>query len=250
MRAAHKMVHPSHATLSNDATAPARVKLSRRRWAGGVCSVLLLPQILPSSAAAEDGAAVATPSATETSSVSATATPSAPEEGAALVAPPKPDTNVYTILRVQEATLQEERLINSGKFKDLQRANIKLAVEMILSNYRIGDAVVGAIKLVPQERTAQAQQVGNEAIDALQLVLDFFDSDANSLQVTKITSEKQTFALKALGKARERLSAVLGLVPEEAVAKARAFIEYENALNKAEFMQANPGEKYLNPPPV
>ena len=31
-------------------------------------------------------------------------------------------SNLYTILRVREATLQEARLINSGKFKDVQRA--------------------------------------------------------------------------------------------------------------------------------
>jgi hypothetical protein len=36
-----------------------------------------------------------------------------------------------------EATEQETRLIKSGKFKDIQRANIKLAVKFILENVRV-----------------------------------------------------------------------------------------------------------------
>ena len=35
------------------------------------------------------------------------------------------ERSVYLILRVQEATQQETRLVTTGKFKDLQRANIK-----------------------------------------------------------------------------------------------------------------------------
>ena len=38
------------------------------------------------------------------------------------------------ILRVKESTFQESRLISSGKFKDLQRLNIKRAIGMMLDN--------------------------------------------------------------------------------------------------------------------
>ena len=34
------------------------------------------------------------------------------------------------LLRVQEATTQEARLVGTGKYKDLQRANIKRAVQV------------------------------------------------------------------------------------------------------------------------
>lgn len=36
---------------------------------------------------------------------------------------------------------QEARLVTSGKFKDLQRANIKFAVAMLLRNYQITDCI-------------------------------------------------------------------------------------------------------------
>ena len=38
------------------------------------------------------------------------------------------------ILRVKESTGQESRLISTGKFKDLQRLNIKRAIGMMLDN--------------------------------------------------------------------------------------------------------------------
>ena len=38
------------------------------------------------------------------------------------------------ILRVKESTSQEARLITTGKYKDLQRLNIKRAVGMMLEN--------------------------------------------------------------------------------------------------------------------
>ena len=38
------------------------------------------------------------------------------------------------ILRVKESTFQETRLISSGKYKDLQRLNIKRAIGMMLDN--------------------------------------------------------------------------------------------------------------------
>ena len=47
------------------------------------------------------------------------------------------EENLYTILRVKEATQQETRLIKSGKFKDVQRANIKLAVKFMIENYNL-----------------------------------------------------------------------------------------------------------------
>jgi len=40
------------------------------------------------------------------------------------------DAYLYKIVRVREATLQERRLITTGKFKDTQRANVKLAVNL------------------------------------------------------------------------------------------------------------------------
>ncbi|KAJ1492460.1 hypothetical protein T484DRAFT_1771119 [Baffinella frigidus] len=69
-------------------------------------------------------------------------TPAAPVEDAPCTpaAPVDPlKSALVSILRVQEATLQEERLITTGNFKDLQRNNIK----MVRALGAIGD--VGAI---------------------------------------------------------------------------------------------------------
>ena len=41
---------------------------------------------------------------------------------------------LVAILRVKESTSQETRLISTGKFKDLQRLNIKRAIGMMLEN--------------------------------------------------------------------------------------------------------------------
>ena len=51
---------------------------------------------------------------------------------------------LYKILRVKEASAQETRLIKSGKFKDAQRNNVKLAVKFMVENYNLADAFVQA----------------------------------------------------------------------------------------------------------
>ena len=43
----------------------------------------------------------------------------------------RPNDSLLLILRVKEAAAQETRLIKSGKFKDLQRNSIKLAISLM-----------------------------------------------------------------------------------------------------------------------
>merc|ERR1719440_2224839 len=43
--------------------------------------------------------------------------------------------DLVLILRVQEATSQETRLVKTGKYKELQRLNIKRAIAFLLDNY-------------------------------------------------------------------------------------------------------------------
>lgn len=96
------------------------------------------------------------------------------------------ETHLYTILRVREATLQEARLINSGKFKDVQRANIKLAVRFMLNNYRLGDAFIAASAYLGENnRRISASEVGSSAVQNLQTILEYFDSsDVANLKVS------------------------------------------------------------------
>ena len=94
-------------------------------------------------------------------------------------------SNLYTILRVREATLQEARLINSGKFKDVQRANVKLAIRFMLKNYRLADTFIAASAyLEDNNKRISAGEVGSSVVQNLQTILEYFDSaDVANLKV-------------------------------------------------------------------
>jgi hypothetical protein len=97
------------------------------------------------------------------------------------------DSYLYKIVRVREATQQERRLIQTGKFKDTQRANVKLAVKFMVQNYRLADCVVGASAYLKGGNTAQmkAIDVGQTAVQNLQTILEYFDtSDVENIKVS------------------------------------------------------------------
>ena len=93
---------------------------------------------------------------------------------------------LYTILRVKEATQQEIRLIKNGKFKDVQRANVKLAVRFMIKNYNLADTMNLASGFLEQssKRTA-AGEAGDRAVENLYTILEYFDSsDVQNLKVS------------------------------------------------------------------
>lgn len=73
------------------------------------------------------------------------------------------DQPLYLILRAREATEQETRLIKSGKFKDVQRSNVKLAVRFIVNNYRLSDNFIAAASFLPESKRYEATEVGQSA---------------------------------------------------------------------------------------
>lgn len=100
---------------------------------------------------------------------------------------PLPDV-LYRIMRVREATQQETRLIKTGKFKDVQRANVKLAVKFMVDNYRLNDAFVTASSYLEgsDSRRVEASQVGQTAVQNLYTILEYFDSaDVQNLKVSE-----------------------------------------------------------------
>ena len=105
------------------------------------------------------------------------------------------DAYLYRVLRVREATQQERRLIKSGKFKDIQRANVKLAVRFMVQNYRLGDAVVGASAYLKGGNQMKAIDVGQSAVQSLQTILEYFDtSDVENIKVrTFLGTIRKTF---------------------------------------------------------
>jgi len=99
---------------------------------------------------------------------------------------PPLDKCLYTILRVREATEQETRLIKTGKFKDVQRANIKLAMKFMVENYRLSDSFVAASAYLDgNDRRIQAGQIGQNAVQNLITIQEYFDSaDVQNLKVS------------------------------------------------------------------
>merc|ERR1719356_1258709 len=110
---------------------------------------------------------------------------------------------LYTILRVREATQQETRLISSGKFKDVQRANVKLAVNFMLENYRFSDNLLRASALLDGNKRILATEVGQSAAQSLYTILEYFDSaDVQNIKVGQMKDDfggaKEKFVLKGL----------------------------------------------------
>ena len=104
---------------------------------------------------------------------------------------------LYRIVRVREATEMETRLIKTGKFKDAQRANIKLAVRFMLDNYRLNDAFLAASTYLDgTNRRLEATQLGQSATQNLVTILEYFD--ASDVQNLKVILAKRRFQLHLL----------------------------------------------------
>ncbi|CAL1154825.1 unnamed protein product, partial [Cladocopium goreaui] len=139
---------------------------------------------------------------------------------------------IYLISRVQEATVQQERLVTTGKFKDVQRNSITMALNMMLDNYRLADQVVTASGYVePKTNLMKASQVGNEAVDVLETAKEYF---GQPLKVSGLSDEQ-----------RSKLDSFLVYVPEDVLQKARKRVEDENELNRQEYVGEDGG--ILNP---
>lgn len=108
-----------------------------------------------------------------------------PQVAWAAVRPPL-DECLYRILRVREATQQETRLIKTGKFKDVQRANVKLAVRFIVENYKLNDSFVAASAYLDgNQKRVEAGQVGQIAVQNLYTILEYFDAaDVQNIKVS------------------------------------------------------------------
>mmetsp|Transcript_21494 Transcript_21494/g.30897 ORF Transcript_21494/g.30897 Transcript_21494/m.30897 type:complete len:262 (-) Transcript_21494:30-815(-) len=149
------------------------------------------------------------------------------------------DQCLYLVLRAKEATQQESRLINSGKFKDMQRANVKLAVKFILQNYKLSDTVIAASAyLSDNSRRVTAGEAGQAAVQDLLTILEYFDSsDVQNLKVGALTatSGKEQLVLKGLDSARKNIDGFLSYFPSDQVEAMRKKILEENELNYKEW---------------
>ena len=93
-------------------------------------------------------------------------------------------TYIYNVLRVREATEQETRLISTGKFKDVQRANVKLAVKFMINNFKLSDSVIAASSYLAGNARVQASGIGLSAVQNLYTIVEYFDSsDVENIKV-------------------------------------------------------------------
>lgn len=149
------------------------------------------------------------------------------------------DSYLYKIVRVLEATQQEQRLIKSGKFKDMQRANVKLAVKFMVQNYRLSDCVVGASTFLKGGNSQQmaAIDTGQMAVQNLQTILEYFDSsDVENIKVGKNSMNgKEEIVVKGLEATSIKLEQFLSYFDEADVTRVKAKVQEENDLNTKEF---------------
>jgi len=144
-------------------------------------------------------------------------------------------TALVTVLRVQESTLQEARLITTGNFRDLQRNNIKMATRMMIENSKINDVIVKASAFTSDpSKVSEANEKGRAAVQDLTVILDYFDEQDREVKVSELGKEKKDFILKALTSARDKLDSFLAYMPVEKVREARSQVMLENELNKKE----------------
>eukprot|EP00581_Thalassiosira_minuscula_P011844 CAMPEP_0183724620 /NCGR_PEP_ID=MMETSP0737-20130205/18044_1 /TAXON_ID=385413 /ORGANISM="Thalassiosira miniscula, Strain CCMP1093" /LENGTH=253 /DNA_ID=CAMNT_0025955247 /DNA_START=65 /DNA_END=826 /DNA_ORIENTATION=+ len=142
---------------------------------------------------------------------------------------------IYNILRVREATEQETRLINTGKFKDVQRANVKLAVKFILNNYRLSDSVIAASSYLKGNARVQASGLGQSAVQSLYTIIEYFDSsDVENIKVNSLAG-KEKIVNDGLTSVRRDIDEFLSMFPQDVVEEQKAKIREENELNFKEF---------------
>ncbi|KAL3894940.1 MAG: hypothetical protein SGARI_007598, partial [Bacillariaceae sp.] len=148
----------------------------------------------------------------------------------------------------------------------MQRANVKLAVKFMVSNYRLADSVVGASAYLKGGNTAQmrAIDVGQTAVQNLQTILEYFDtSDVQNIKVcvsvcvpwlicsrelmrqwnVRVSfvfslvcmAGKEELVLKGLEAAQLKLDEFLSFFDEGTINKIKAQVQEENELNVKEF---------------
>ena len=142
---------------------------------------------------------------------------------------------LYSILRAREATEQESRLISTGKFKDVQRANVKLAIKFIIYNYKLSDSIIAASSYLTGNDRVKASGVGQSSVQSLFTIVEYFDSsDVENIKVDSL-SGKEDIVVKGLKSVRRDIDDFISFFPKEEVEEAKAKIMRENELNFKEF---------------
>jgi len=140
------------------------------------------------------------------------------------------------ILRVKEASSQEARLIKTGKYKEVQRLNVKRAIKFMLDNYALNERFVKAASFAPSGQVMTAGQYGQNAVESLTQILEYFP---DKLVANDLTRDQEKFVMAALDNTNKNIDLFCELMPPTAVDAAKAQLEEENKLNDIEYKEVN-----------
>jgi len=142
--------------------------------------------------------------------------------------------SLYLLSRVQEATVQQERLVTNAKLQEVLKEKMKVALRMADASYRIVDQIVFCSAFVKSDDLVAASGLGNEAVDSWQSAIDYVKGK-DKLSRGDVRDDQREFLVDALRTTREKLDAFLSYMPADRLKDARLTVEDENSKNLAEF---------------
>lgn len=159
---------------------------------------------------------------------------------------PDPDKlreSLYLISRVQEATVQQERLITNTVRTKLSQEELKskltLSLRLVDRSYKLIDQINYTSQFVAGggDDLVTATNAGLEAVEALQSAIDYvkLDLKGGSGSSTEIRQEQRDYLVDALRTTREELFTYVKYMPQDKLEQARLRIERENVDNRDEF---------------
>jgi hypothetical protein len=146
--------------------------------------------------------------------------------------PDKVKESLYLMSRVQEATLQQERLVRNTQLQETLQRKMNLSLKLVSKSYRVQDQINFCSQYVNPEALVEATMAGNQAVQDLQSAIDFVKQDLGKGELTK---DQKEYLFEALSSTRENLFVFLDYMPQEKVDQARLRVEEENKLNRKEF---------------
>ena len=142
--------------------------------------------------------------------------------------------SLYLMSRVQESTVQLERLIKNSKTQEELKPKLKLKLKLVQASYRLQDQINYASQFVdPPDGLVAATEAGNIAVSSLQDAVVFVRDELPG--TGPITTEQREFLNESLQNTRDALFTFLDYMPKEKLEAARKRVEVENVDNREEF---------------
>lgn len=149
---------------------------------------------------------------------------------------PDPDKlreSLYLMSRVQEATVQQERLVNRNLKQEELKQKMKLSLRLVDRSYKLLDQINFTSQYVmPQSEIVDATEAGLLAVESLQSAIDYVNTDLN---VGELKKEQKEFLISALRSTRDEIFTYVKYMPQDKLEQARLRIERENVDNREEF---------------